>query len=584
MMNAKQKKICQQLSAYLDGQLGDEQARRVAEAVEHDPDIHAELKALESTRNLLRQLPRESAPESLLGAVLAQVERNRLLEAPAEAPQARPFRWVRHLATAAIVVLGVGLGIYLQQGLNRGAFEDIYGGPQAHRSAGDDEPLADARGRVPEAEATPATDTSGKSADAKGDALAFAAGADRETGLKDKDANGLLADGSYGLYKGRTEPPLMERAAGPVPMGQAAAGIRNIVLLTNDLPATETQVVQVLNEASIDNALPHVSNLNTSPAVARNVQQSLGRANVYVLNRDTPQEKELTVWVSPDQLGELSSNLTRIDQANQLAMRSMSRAEELAVGGRHRAKGDVQPVADEAASVPPAPAPALAPPMTMPARPGQGEMKYAWSGGQAAEFDPDLLERPDSPISGDVAAASTSAPAIAQAEDGTAIAGQGAQERPRGVSPATSIEQEVVGAIAGARQSRGAIDAPAESARDAQTGEQAAPPVKQLTEAIEGVLARQAPAASAPASQPAQSRLALREPAAPPPQPVYVGVPAGGAAGSTTASAPAPEEPKSADYYAKLPPAPPPMGELIEVVITLRQVKLETAPATPSAP
>jgi len=107
-------KLSRKLSAYLDGELPDDQARRLAERLETDADLKAELDALAATRDLLRQLPRETAPEGLLDAVTEQLERKRLLKAVESPAPATGAPWVRWAAVAAVLALTAGLAIYLQ--------------------------------------------------------------------------------------------------------------------------------------------------------------------------------------------------------------------------------------------------------------------------------------------------------------------------------------------------------------------------------------------------------------------------------------------------------------------------------------
>ncbi|NLF29628.1 MAG: hypothetical protein GX591_01930 [Planctomycetes bacterium] len=107
------------LSAYLDGQLTPEQAARVERALQTDPQLRAELKALDATRRLLGDLPRQKAPEGLLEAVMERAERERLLHAPEPTARSHPLRWVRPVAAAAIIVLTVGLGLHLHHVLSK---------------------------------------------------------------------------------------------------------------------------------------------------------------------------------------------------------------------------------------------------------------------------------------------------------------------------------------------------------------------------------------------------------------------------------------------------------------------------------
>ncbi len=125
----------EELSALLDGELSPERARRVAQAVEADPALQAELAQLRAVRGLLGGLAREGAPEGLVESVLERVERDRLLQAAAEpVEQRRPLRWLRRAAGAAVIVLAAGLGLYL--------YDELSEPPWTARNGHDGPPLA----------------------------------------------------------------------------------------------------------------------------------------------------------------------------------------------------------------------------------------------------------------------------------------------------------------------------------------------------------------------------------------------------------------------------------------------------------
>ena len=147
-MKNDREKLRSQLSAYLDGELPPDQAERLTGALAEDDRLRAELEALDATRNLLRQLPRDPAPPGMVEAVMDQAERNRLLAVPHQATQRRPLVWIRYLAVAAILAVTAGLGIYLYGTLNEGwvSRQDPGGGTHLARKTAEPAPtVADDR-------------------------------------------------------------------------------------------------------------------------------------------------------------------------------------------------------------------------------------------------------------------------------------------------------------------------------------------------------------------------------------------------------------------------------------------------------
>jgi len=108
-MNEKER-IREQLSAYLDAELNEGDAERVARAAEADPHVAAEIEQLKAVRHLVRSLPRERAPKDFVSDVLATVERDRLVATVAAEPSGGALRWVRYLATAAVLLVFVSIG------------------------------------------------------------------------------------------------------------------------------------------------------------------------------------------------------------------------------------------------------------------------------------------------------------------------------------------------------------------------------------------------------------------------------------------------------------------------------------------
>ncbi|MFP4107042.1 MAG: hypothetical protein ACLFVU_13265, partial [Phycisphaerae bacterium] len=106
----KREKISEQLSAYLDGELRPSEVRRVEESLRDDPALQKDLDELRSTRELIRDLPKLKAGKDFVSQVLSRAERDRLVRQPDD-PQrdSRGLRWVRHAATAAVLLITASL-------------------------------------------------------------------------------------------------------------------------------------------------------------------------------------------------------------------------------------------------------------------------------------------------------------------------------------------------------------------------------------------------------------------------------------------------------------------------------------------
>jgi len=106
----RQEDIYQALSAYLDGELSESEARRIEERLLDDAALAKELRALRETRDLLRRLPRAQAPEDFADRVLERAERLKLMHAPDDGRQGMGRRLPR-LAAAAAILLVAALGV-----------------------------------------------------------------------------------------------------------------------------------------------------------------------------------------------------------------------------------------------------------------------------------------------------------------------------------------------------------------------------------------------------------------------------------------------------------------------------------------
>ena len=102
----------EQLSAYLDGELKADQALRLEQALADDAELAAELDSLRKTRQLLRSLPAEPAPESFAHNVLTHWRRTHRVGREGLGGPLRASRWIS-FAAAAIVLFAAGAGMYV---------------------------------------------------------------------------------------------------------------------------------------------------------------------------------------------------------------------------------------------------------------------------------------------------------------------------------------------------------------------------------------------------------------------------------------------------------------------------------------
>jgi anti-sigma factor RsiW len=108
-------RLCQLLSAYVDGELTARQRRRVARVLDRSPEARAFLEQLERDAQRLRNLPRLQAPQDFAESVLAALGERPIVILPPRAVRGGPGRvpfWVG-AAAAAVVLLAVGTASFL---------------------------------------------------------------------------------------------------------------------------------------------------------------------------------------------------------------------------------------------------------------------------------------------------------------------------------------------------------------------------------------------------------------------------------------------------------------------------------------
>ena len=163
------------LCSFIDGELDEQQAELVRAALETDQSLRHEYEGLHKTAQLIRSLPRVSAPANLAATITAHSERGQLLGAAEDGPS-RPskFRWT--LSMAASLLVGASLGIL---GYSN------WPGPVAPSREDSSEPVVmDEVGdhRYKDSPATVLATTPSKKAPSSQDGLGYAAKAKQDSG------------------------------------------------------------------------------------------------------------------------------------------------------------------------------------------------------------------------------------------------------------------------------------------------------------------------------------------------------------------------------------------------------------------
>ena len=110
IMSEDRDNIRELLSAYIDGEVTQEQSRSVEQAVATDPELALELHELNAAKRLVMGLARERAPRGFVRKVMARAERKHLLGDHQAGGSFGAARWIT-LAVAAVVLLTAGIGI-----------------------------------------------------------------------------------------------------------------------------------------------------------------------------------------------------------------------------------------------------------------------------------------------------------------------------------------------------------------------------------------------------------------------------------------------------------------------------------------
>jgi len=320
----------EQLSAYMDGELSESDARRLEQAIQDDAELAKELGQLRATRELVRNLPRRRAPEDFAAGVLERAARQRLLGSASVQMQSRPLQWGRYLAAAAVLLIAAGIGAVIVATLWSPSFEDRIaatgpGGP-TDRLAMD----------LAEAPADPDLDEG--SADRKsksGEAMLLKA-------LKEAPSDGsgptAMPAPSAKLTDERKKTEGHDRLE-EESSRRALAEAGKVEINTDDLPATRRDVEKALLRNAI-RPLELGGVTVDAPSAPRG-----GQAGTFHAEQIAGDKVQYAVFAAPQQLSQLKAELDvirakqRVSQAHlrRYAGVSEAAAPRRVLGGRRRA-------------------------------------------------------------------------------------------------------------------------------------------------------------------------------------------------------------------------------------------------------
>ena len=281
-------KIRESLSAYLDAELSDAESQRVAREIEADPALQSESAELAATRDLLRALPVEHAPEDLVSRVLAEAERSQLVGAQHSERLSGPFRWVRYLATAAVLLVAASVGVIVAVTLWSPPCPE-YETSLAYEPAG---PAATARnGRRRGLGTGPTGRPAGKLGDATIPARTKDLGA---MGLTHRKHAMTESAGDYSFFKKG---------------GDLLAHVgNNEIIFTDRMALTLREVEKVLRSNGIE---PMVAETSDNKKLQKKAP-ALARGNVYRQNQRSVRQVQYEAWVTPEQMPKVQNEIRGI--------------------------------------------------------------------------------------------------------------------------------------------------------------------------------------------------------------------------------------------------------------------------------
>jgi len=341
-------KTCEQLSAYMDGELGADESKGLERAIQSDPKLAAELAQLRATRELVRRADRVAAPEGFVDSVLQQAERQCLVASAPIRGRSPALRWLRFAAAAAALAIAVCAAMIIWHALplpdeapeiNAHSGEDRGGGRgEPSASPVEDIPRDEERRELDFGPAGKERGTDAQNgledsiqADFDGSGKGTISGyrhgkkngTDMPGGSPRRRSGRLPTDGLNGTAAGAESAAGHEllgddkrakgrvlvkgRIAQALSLGQALAKAENVEINVDDLPTAQREVEQALT----DNRLQPLVAKDLALAVQKRISEQTG-GNVYYADhvRKGPiRQVQYVVLAAPEQISQLRSEL-----------------------------------------------------------------------------------------------------------------------------------------------------------------------------------------------------------------------------------------------------------------------------------
>jgi hypothetical protein len=328
------KAICEQLSAYLDGELDEASTARVEEHLAACETCRDGLASLRDLTDILHELPREEAPATVERDVVSYIERDALLRPRPNTRRTRrrrPLLYRSAALAAALLVAVVGITALMGSGEGEAPPDDLV-------RAGNDYDYAAKGGEV---RRSPWGDTGSAT---RGNSVSTSTAPTQAIDTTVPHEGYVAVDMPFRLREG-------------LPAISGISGVEELVLVAGDVKKTRTQVESLAGSLGIDTvkikmtdgrgADQHTSDVDLFSDVSLGslVRRSTGQEEfmpLTPLKRPTPLKptsEEIMLAVYPEELPELVAMLREIqdspprDEAADIRYQTLSKsAHEIDVG------------------------------------------------------------------------------------------------------------------------------------------------------------------------------------------------------------------------------------------------------------